>query len=124
VDRYLLPGKTMPWYAMGLSIMARQASAVTFNLHHRAVVCGWDEVRQAYFGLPIPWYHLHHGGPLFTGQNLHRVRVPGEALSDTRLRTFGQRDLLCSAGSPWELRSMRGHRAPVILGWPERTTRC
>jgi solute:Na+ symporter, SSS family len=30
VDRYLLAGKSMPWYAMGLSIMATQASAVTF----------------------------------------------------------------------------------------------
>ena len=30
VDRYLLAGKTMPWYAMALSIMATQASAVTF----------------------------------------------------------------------------------------------
>ena len=30
VDRYLLAGKTMPWYAMALSIMATQASAITF----------------------------------------------------------------------------------------------
>jgi Na+/proline symporter len=30
VDRFLLAGKTMPWYAMALSIMATQASAVTF----------------------------------------------------------------------------------------------
>jgi len=30
VSKYLLAGKTMPWYAMGLSIMATQASAVTF----------------------------------------------------------------------------------------------
>ena len=27
---YLLAGKTMPWYAMALSIMATQASAITF----------------------------------------------------------------------------------------------
>ena len=30
VNKYLLAGKTMPWYAMGLSIMATQASAITF----------------------------------------------------------------------------------------------
>ena len=30
VHKYLLAGKTMPWYAMALSIMATQASAVTF----------------------------------------------------------------------------------------------
>jgi len=29
-NRYLLAGRSMPWYAMGLSIMATQASAVTF----------------------------------------------------------------------------------------------
>ena len=27
VSQYLLAGKTMPWYAMGLSIIATQASA-------------------------------------------------------------------------------------------------
>src|ERR1017187_5385639 len=30
VDRYLLAGRSMPWYAMALSIMATQASAITF----------------------------------------------------------------------------------------------
>ena len=29
-DEYLLAGRSMPWYAMALSIMATQASAVTF----------------------------------------------------------------------------------------------
>ena len=32
VNQYLLAGKTMPWYAMGLSIMATQASAIPFFL--------------------------------------------------------------------------------------------
>jgi Na+/proline symporter len=30
VNQFLLAGKTMPWYAMGLSIMATQAGAITF----------------------------------------------------------------------------------------------
>ena len=30
VGNYMLAGRTMPWYAMGLSIMATQASAITF----------------------------------------------------------------------------------------------
>lgn len=29
-SKYLLAGRTMPWYAMALSIMATQASAITF----------------------------------------------------------------------------------------------
>jgi Na+/proline symporter len=53
VDRYLLAGKTMPWYAMGLSIMATQASAVTFiSTTGQSYVDGMRFV-QAYFGLPI-----------------------------------------------------------------------
>jgi Na+/proline symporter len=53
VDRYLLAGKTMPWYAMALSIMATQASAITFlSTTGQAFVDGMRFV-QFYFGLPI-----------------------------------------------------------------------
>ena len=64
VDRYLLAGKTMPWYAMALSIMATQASAITFiSTTGQSYVDGMRFV-QFYFGLP----HRHggdlrHGGP-------------------------------------------------------------
>ena len=51
--QYLLAGKTMPWYAMGLSIMATQASAITFiATTGQAYVDGMRFV-QFYFGLPI-----------------------------------------------------------------------
>ena len=53
VARYLLAGKTMPWWAMGLSIMATQASAVTFiSTTGQAYVDGMRFV-QFYLGLPI-----------------------------------------------------------------------
>jgi Na+/proline symporter len=53
VNQYLLAGKTMPWYAMGLSIMATQASAITFiATTGQAYVDGMRFV-QFYFGLPI-----------------------------------------------------------------------
>src|SRR5688572_20603276 len=53
VNRYLLAGKEMPWYAMALSIMATQASAVTFiSTTGQAYVDGMRFV-QFYFGLPI-----------------------------------------------------------------------
>ena len=52
-SHYLLAGKTMPWYAMGLSIMATQASAITFiATTGQAYVDGMRFV-QFYFGLPI-----------------------------------------------------------------------
>src|SRR5438477_6403218 len=53
VNKYMLAGKTMPWYAMGLSIMATQASAITFiSTTGQAYVDGMRFV-QFYFGLPI-----------------------------------------------------------------------
>jgi SSS family transporter len=53
VNQFLLAGKTMPWYAMGLSIMATQATAITFI---STTALGYtDGMRfvQFYFGLPI-----------------------------------------------------------------------
>ena len=53
VNQFLLAGKTMPWYAMGLSIMATQASAITFiSTPGQAYTDGMRFV-QFYFGLPI-----------------------------------------------------------------------
>jgi SSS family transporter len=51
--QYLLAGREMPWYAIALSIMATQASAVTFiSTTGQAYVDGMRFV-QFYFGLPI-----------------------------------------------------------------------
>jgi Na+/proline symporter len=51
--QYLLAGREMPWYAVALSIMATQASAVTFiSTTGQAYVDGMRFV-QFYFGLPI-----------------------------------------------------------------------
>jgi len=53
VNKFLLAGKSMPWYAMGLSIMATQASAITFiSTTGQGFVDGMRFV-QFYFGLPI-----------------------------------------------------------------------
>src|SRR5258708_27270994 len=53
MKKYLLAGKTMPWYAMALSIMATQASAVTFiSTTGQAYVAGIRFV-QFYFGVPV-----------------------------------------------------------------------
>ena len=53
VSKYLLAGKTMPWYAMGLSIMATQASAITFiSTTGQSYTDGMRFV-QFYFGLPV-----------------------------------------------------------------------
>ena len=53
VNTYLLAGKTMPWYAMGLSIVATQASAVTFISTTAQGYVDGLRFAQFYFGLPI-----------------------------------------------------------------------
>src|SRR5499425_34064 len=53
VSQYLLAGRSMPWYAMALSIMATQASAITFiSTTGQAYTDGMRFV-QFYFGLPL-----------------------------------------------------------------------
>jgi Na+/proline symporter len=53
VNKYLLAGKTMPWYAMAFSIMATQASAITFiSTTGQSYVDGLRFV-QFYLGLPL-----------------------------------------------------------------------
>src|SRR5277367_4377943 len=53
VSKFLLAGKSMPWYAMGLSIMATQASAITFiSTTGQSYTDGMRFV-QFYFGLPL-----------------------------------------------------------------------
>jgi Na+/proline symporter len=53
VNQFLLAGKTMPWYAMGLSIMATQASAITFISTTGQGFADGMRFVQFYFGLPI-----------------------------------------------------------------------
>src|SRR6266516_2757169 len=71
VNKYLLAGKTMPWYAMALSILATQASAITFiSTTGQGYVDGLRFV-QFYFGLPVAMIILSATAvPIF-----HRARV-------------------------------------------------
>ncbi|HEX5111968.1 MAG TPA: sodium:solute symporter, partial [Saprospiraceae bacterium] len=53
IDSYLLAGHTTPWWTIGLSVMATQASAITFlSIPGQAYSSGMGFV-QLYFGLPI-----------------------------------------------------------------------
>lgn len=71
VDQFLLAGKTMPWYAMGLSIMATQASAITFITTTAQAYTDGMRFVQFYFGLPIAMVILAGTAvPIF-----HRAKV-------------------------------------------------
>jgi len=53
MENYLLAGRSMPWYAMALSIMATQAGAITFiSTPGQSYIDGMRFV-QFYFGLPL-----------------------------------------------------------------------
>src|SRR5690349_24268030 len=71
VNKYLLAGRSMPWYAMGLSIMATQASAITFISTTGQGFADGMRFVQFYFGLPIATVILSAPAvPIF-----HRVNV-------------------------------------------------
>jgi Na+/proline symporter len=124
VDRFLLAGKTMPWYAMALSIMATQASAVTFiSTTGQSYVDGMRFV-QFYFGLPIAMVILcatvvpvFHRAKVFTAYEYLEQRF------DSKTRVLASIIFLCQRGLSAGLTLY----APAIvlsaiLGWPDRVT--
>jgi Na+/proline symporter len=124
VDRYLLAGKTMPWYAMALSIMATQASAITFlSTTGQSFVDGMRFV-QFYFGLPIAMIvicatvvPIFHHAKVYTAYEYLEQRFDSKTRALAGVIFLMQRGL--SAGltiyAPAIVLSL-------ILGWPERLT--
>src|SRR4028118_1309886 len=53
IREYLLANQSMPWYAVGLSIMATQASAITFLSAPGQAYSDGMRFVQFYFGLPV-----------------------------------------------------------------------
>jgi Na+/proline symporter len=124
VDKYLLAGKTMPWYAMALSIMATQASAITFiSTTGQSYVDGMRFV-QFYFGLPIAMVILAATVvPVFHRTRVYTAYEYLEKRFDSKTRVLGSVIFLLQRG----LSAGITIYAPaivlsVILGWPERLT--
>jgi len=121
---YLLAGKTMPWYAMALSIMATQASAITFiSTTGQAYVDGMRFV-QFYFGLPLAMVILSATAvPVFHRANVYTAYEYLELRFDAKTRTLVSVIFLIQRGLGVGLALY----APavvltVILGWPDRLT--
>ncbi len=124
VDRYLLAGKTMPWYAMALSIMATQASAITFiSTTGQSYVDGMRFV-QAYFGLPIAMVIICATVvPVFHKAKVYTAYEYLEQRFDSKTRALASFIFLMQRGLSAGLTIY----APaivlsIILGWPERLT--
>jgi SSS family transporter len=124
VDRYLLASRSMPWWAMALSIMATQASAITFiSTTGQAYVDGMRFV-QFYFGLPIAMVivcatvvPLFHRARVYTAYEFLEKRFDGKTRALAALIFLCQRGL--SAGLTIYAPALV---LGVILGWPERLT--
>src|SRR5258708_1826291 len=124
MKKYLLAGKTMPWYAMALSIMATQASAVTFiSTTGQAYVDGMRFV-QFYFGLPVAMVILSATAvPLFHRANVYTAYEYLEKRFDAKTRALASVVFLIQRGLAVGLSLY----APaivlsVIFGWPDRLT--
>ncbi len=124
VASYLLANKSMPWWAMGLSIMATQASAITFiGTTGQSYVDGMRFV-QFYFGLPLALVIVSAiAVPLFHRSGIYTAYEYLEKRFDVKTRALTSIVFLIQRGLGVGLALY----APavvlsVILGWPERWT--
>jgi len=124
VNKFLLAGKSMPWYAMGLSIMATQASAITFiSTTGQAYVDGMRFV-QFYFGLPLAMLILSATAvPIFHRSGVYTAYEYLERRFDSRTRALVSGIFLIQRG----LASGLSLYAPavvlsIVLGWSDRWT--
>src|SRR4051794_6419790 len=124
VDKYLLAGRTMPWYAMGLSILATQASAITFiSTTGQGYVDGLRFV-QFYFGLPIAMVILSatavpifHRAKVYTAYEYLERRFDGKTRALVSLVFLIQRGLAAGIGLYAPAVALS-----VVLGWSDRLT--
>src|SRR5579884_3520941 len=124
INKYMLAGRTMPWYAMGLSIMATQASAVTFiSTTGQSYVDGMRFV-QFYFGLPLAMIILSATAvPIFHRAKVYTAYEYLEMRFDAKTRALVSGIFLIERG----LAAGVSLYAPsvalsVVLGWPDRLT--
>ena len=124
VNQFLLAGKTMPWYAMGLSIMATQASAITFVSTTGQGFADGMRFVQFYFGLPIAMVILCATVvPVFHRAKVYTAYEYLEGRFDARTRSLVTAIFLIQRG----LGSGIALAAPaivmsVVLGWPFQAT--
>ncbi|MCC7008837.1 MAG: sodium:solute symporter [Acidobacteria bacterium] len=126
VNKYLLAGRSMPWHVVGLSIMATQASAITFvSTTGQSYVDGMRFV-QFYFGLPIAMAILAYTAvPIFHRARVYTAYEYLEQRFDTRTRALVSAIFLIQRGLALGISLY----APavvltVILGWPDWLTTC
>src|SRR5690242_20136878 len=124
VNKYMLAGHSMPWYAIAFSIMATQASAITFiSTTGQSYVDGMRFV-QFYFGLPLAMIVIAaFVVPVFHHAKVYTAYEYLEQRFDSKTRALGSIIFLAQRGLSAGLTIY----APalvlsVIMGWPEQIT--
>jgi Na+/proline symporter len=120
--KYLLAGRSMPWYAMGLSILATQASAITFiSTTGQGFTDGMRFV-QFYFGLPIAMVLLSatavpvfHRASVFTAYEYLERRFDAKTRALVGLIFLIQRGLAAGIGLYAPAVALA-----AVLGWSDR----
>src|SRR5262249_12817690 len=120
MDAYLLANRSLPWWAVGLSVMATQLSAVTMI----GTTCqgATDGMRfiQVYFGLPVAMVILRvtlvpllHGSGAYTAYEYLERRFDAKTRSLTAFLFLISRGLACGTivAAPAVVFS-------AIFGWP------
>ncbi len=123
-SQYLLAGKSMPWYAMALSIMATQASAITFiSTTGQAYVDGMRFV-QFYFGLPLAMIVISITAvPIFHRAGVFTAYEYLEKRFDTKTRLLVSIIFLLQRGLAVGVSlSAPAIVLTVIFGWPDQIT--
>ncbi|MGR6086629.1 MAG: sodium:solute symporter [Arcticibacter sp.] len=90
IEGYLLGNHSMPWYAIGLSIMATQASAITFLSAPGQAFTDGMRFLQFYFGLPLAMIVLSVTVvPLFHRMKIYTAYEYLENRFDYKTRALG-----------------------------------
>ncbi len=90
IEGYLLGNHSMPWYAIGLSIMATQASAITFLSAPGQAFSDGMRFLQFYFGLPLAMIVLSVTVvPLFHRMKIYTAYEYLENRFDYKTRALG-----------------------------------
>jgi len=121
MNQYVLAGKTMPWWAVAFSIMATQASAITFiSTTGQAYVDGMRFV-QVYFGLPLAMVILSATAvPIFHRAKVYTAYEYLEQRFDARTRALVSVIFLIQRGlSNGIALCATGIVLTLILGWPD-----
>jgi Na+/proline symporter len=123
-QRFMLANKEMPWYAMALSIMATQASAITFiSTTGQSYVDGMRFV-QFYFGLPIAMILIcEFAVPVFHATKVYTAYEYLEQRFDAKTRALVGAVFLIQRGLGVGIAlSAPAVVLTVILGWPDYIT--